>query len=86
MYSYVGLVHVGKLATVFHHHRMYKRSECVGSSFLNSVFAVIYGMGTSSLNETVIKHALPPTDGAVIYECQSGVLSIIGTVKARTVL
>jgi len=64
--------------------------ECIneanvfGSSFMNSVLIIIYGMGTSSLNETVVEHALLPTDGAVIYECQSGVLSIIGTVKART--
>lgn len=57
-----------------------------GSSFLNSEFVIIYGTGTSSLNETVIEHALLPTDGGVIYECQSGVLSIIGTVRARTML
>jgi len=43
-------------------------------------------MGTSSLNEIIIEHALLPIDGAVIYECQSGVLSIMGTVKARTML
>jgi hypothetical protein len=58
-----------------------------GSSFLNSVFVIIYGMGTSSVNnETVIEHAFLPTDGAVIYECKSVVLSIIGIVKARTML
>jgi hypothetical protein len=67
-------------------------TECIsevnvlGSSFLNSVFVIIYGMGASSLNEAVIEHVLLPTDGAVIYECQSGVLSIIGTVKARSML
>jgi hypothetical protein len=43
-------------------------------------------MGTSSLNETMAEHALLPIDGAVMYECQSGVLSIIDTVKARTML
>lgn len=50
----------------------------LGSSFFNSVFIIIYGMGTSSVNnKTVIEHSLLPTDGAVIYECKSGVLSII---------
>jgi len=29
VYSYIGLVQLGKLATVFHHHGMYKWSECV---------------------------------------------------------
>lgn len=67
-------------------------TECInevnvfGSSFLNSVFVIIYGMGTSFLNQTPIEHALLPTGGAVIYECQSGVLSITGTVKARIML
>jgi hypothetical protein len=67
-------------------------TECInavnvfGSSFLNSVFVIIYGMGTSSLNETIIEHALLPADGTVMYEFQSGVLSIIDTVKARTML
>jgi hypothetical protein len=62
-------------------------TECInevnvfGSLFLNSVFVII-----SSLNETVIEHALLPIDRAVIYECQSGLLSIIDTVKARTML
>jgi len=57
-----------------------------GFSFLNSVFVIIYGMGTCSLNETMTEHALLPTDGAVMFECQSGLLSIIDTVKARTML
>ena len=70
---------LGKLATVcFITTKCINKVNVLGSSFLNSVFVIIYGMGTSSMNnKTVIEHSLLPTDGAVIYECKSGVLSII---------
>lgn len=54
-----------------------KKVNLLGSSFLNSVFVIIYGKSTSVKNKTVIERTLLPTDGAVIYECKSGVLSII---------